>query len=139
MPYLKIEDDFVEHCSCIGFSSQEKDYHVAWQLDKIFNISLQKEEDLSHSKSKGEAFVQYSNYIYRHPENQNKIRLLTNKKDNFRLIPEFGMLDYILVIDDEFGVYDITQVIKGLREVAGISFVQEIKFESIKNKDITSF
>lgn len=139
MRYLKIEDDFVENCCCIGFTSQEKDYHVAWQLDKLLNISLQKEEDLSHSKSKGEAFVQYSNYIYRNPEHESKIRLLTNKKDNFRLIPEFGMMDYVLVIDDELGIYDVSQIIKNLREVEGISFAQEIKLESIKNKDITSF
>ncbi len=118
----------------IAISSQEKDYKLAYSINKVLDLQLsnsQTDDDLQEEivLSSVQAFH------YNDMENEFRYRFVQNRKDNSYLIPELKNVDYFFILqnDSERKLPEISTYTKKLRTIPGILAALEVRTNSIKN------
>lgn len=136
MSKKKLEVDIGVDAAVIGVVTSLKDYKLAWKINRVFKIELILEEDLVISMANGKDVV-VSNYCYQ--TDFTKINLIKNKgmdaaKASY-LVPELTQIDYFILITGEDFFMELDEVIKNLKSLPEISFVQLIDVSKLKSKD----
>jgi len=132
---LFIEYDY--NFDLCGIISQAKDYKLAWSINQILNIHLVKGSDIQlEYLDQDNVFV--SNFIY---ETENSIlRILKNRSDQENdtkplLLPELSNFDYFIMSHDSGDAFDMNDIIKTLKELDIVQYVQSINVSKLKSKE----
>lgn len=128
----KQEYDFL----LLGISSLLKDYHVAWEINKLLKIDFTKKE---YSLSQNKEFVD-KNIIsyYEYKDTDNLFRLFFNKVTLTNmdfLIPEMKSLDYILFIsgpEKEKFSENLVNDWKNTKTIKGIALIKKLNPSKLK-------
>ncbi|NMM49146.1 IPExxxVDY family protein [Marinigracilibium pacificum] len=136
MKKTKLQKSLTIDFKAVGISCTLKPYKLAWLLNKLFNLSLVKENDFMLNI--GEENLEICNYLYETPAGF--IKLIENKAANHErignlfLIPELKQFDFLLLIkeSDSFNASEMIAKIKSLDE---INFVIPIDYTQIKSKE----
>ena len=138
MKKRKLEAEFEYDFSLFGIISTLKEYKLAWLLNNILDVQLDKANDIEIEFLKSQNLI-ISNYLV---ETENSsLRLLKNKSmdqlgDNpAYLLPELKRFDYFMIIqgfEDTFS----NQVLKQkISSIPGIQYVQVFSLESLKSRE----
>ena len=138
MKKRKLEAEFEYDFSLFGIISVLKEYKLAWLLNNILDVQLDKANDIEIEFLKSQNLI-ISNYLV---ETENSsLRLLKNKSmdqlgDNpAYLLPELKRFDYFMIIqgfEDTFS----NQVLKQkISSIPGIQYVQIFSLESLKSRE----
>ena len=138
MKKRKLEAEFEYDFSLFGIISALKEYKLAWLLNNILEVQLDKANDIEIEFLKRQNLT-ISNYLF---ETENSsLKLLKNKSiDPFGdkpsyLLPELKRFDYFIIIqgfEDTFS----NQVLKQkVSSISGIQFVQFFPLESLKSRE----
>ena len=138
MKKRKLEAEFEYDFSLFGIISVLKEYKLAWLLNNILDVQLDKANDIEIEFLKSQNLI-ISNYLV---ETENSsLRLLKNKSmDQFDdnqafLLPELKRFDYFIIIqgfEDTFS----NQVLKQkISSIPGIQYVQFFSLESLKSRE----
>jgi hypothetical protein len=138
MKKRKLEAEFEYDFSLFGIISVLKEYKLAWLLNNILDVQLDKANDIEIEFLKSQNLI-ISNYLV---ETENSsLRLLKNKSmDQFNdnpayLLPELKRFDYFMIIqgfEDTFS----NQVLKQkISSIPGIQYVQFFSLESLKSRE----
>ena len=138
MKKRKLEAEFEYDFSLFGIISVLKEYKLAWLLNNILDVQLDKANDIEIEFLKSQNLT-ISNYLV---ETENSsLRLLKNKSmdqlgDNPAfLLPELKRFDYFMIIqgfEDTFS----NQVLKQkISSIPGIQYVQIFSLESLKSRE----
>ena len=138
MKKRKLEAEFEYDFSLFGIISVLKEYKLAWLLNNILDVQLDKANDIEIEVLKSQNLI-ISNYLV---ETENSsLRLLKNKSmDQFDdnqafLLPELKRFDYFIIIqgfEDTFS----NQVLKQkISSIPGIQYVQIFSLESLKSRE----
>jgi len=138
MKKRKLEAEFEYDFSLFGIISALKEYKLAWLLNNILEVQLDKANDIEIEFLKRQNLT-ISNYLF---ETENSsLKLLKNKSiDPFGdnpsyLLPELKRFDYFILIqgfEDTFS----NQVLKQkISSISGIQFVQFFPLENLKSRE----
>ena len=99
----KLQIEYSYNFELLGIRTSLKGYKLAWQLNKILNTRLIKQEDLVIHFKKGKTAA-YDHYAFRTP--MNNLNLFRNKPleaENAtpELVPEYPHFDFIIMTQSE--------------------------------------
>ncbi len=117
----------------IGISSHAKDYRISWELNKIFGIELNKENDVLFATKKGGNAV-FSMYFYKNKDEEQDVRLISNKSNGRFLIPESKASDYFLILYD-FNEYESREMLVKIRKINVVLTAFEVDVSTLKSKE----
>ena len=91
--HIDVEFDF----RLVGITCHEKDYRLAWSLNRLLGWNLERQEDLVLTNSE---VAKFALYTFR-PEDENALyTLLSNKSAGELWLPELPHYDYLLKMED---------------------------------------
>ena len=123
------ESDFI----AIGIASHQKDYRIAWALNKALDCSFIRLEDY---ESAGKKESHHAFFRWKEPEDHYTFWLLANRGEEAFLLPDLKQADYIFVIDGMVDALDINQIQQDIRNIDTVLTAFEVdqtKTKSIQN------
>ena len=128
---MDIDYDF--DFDAIGICSGAKDYKVAWRLNQLFDIRLERTpDDMEISNKSG--ISKHTLYRYRCEQTHIIYELLANKGSSGYLLPEQRQADYFLVLYDNI-ILNCTEIVHKLRTITFVSTAYEMDVERLRNKE----
>ena len=112
-----------------GISTAFADYRLTWELNQMLAIHLEKEEqrfELFMPKLKAQQAFSY--FSYADQELLTRFFLIKNKQEQQLLQADRPMIDYFLVLKDNFS-HDAAALLEQLRKINGIVAVFDFNYE----------
>ena len=128
---LEIEEDF--DFFMLGICSHVKDYRLCWEINKEFEIQLQKDPDLEVA-SNGE-IKNYSFNSYENNSGPNDFYLISNKSELGYLVPEEKKCDYFLIVKGPIEESEEVDIIKRLNASKNILTCYPIEASELRSKN----
>ena len=131
---FEYESDF----QLIGLSCHQKDYRLAWFINKELGWELRKMNNLEVILKKGEkeSFVRNT---FHDKENHLQFDLISNLGSEFYLIPEHRKADYFIRIDGYYDNSELSDLISKLRQIEIVNLAFQIDAEALKSKNNLHF
>ena len=131
---LHITNDY--DFDAIGISSHEKDYRLAWALNKHLDLQLVHLRDLIVSGQTATS----THPIFRCEDPVKKIvyTLFDNKTENGYLLSDLQQFDYVLKIEGSQHD-DSEEILKKLKQTPFVNAVLKLDVERLKSKDMLVF
>ena len=122
---LDWKDEQEDSFTLIGISCHQKDYRLCWELNKILELKLQKEEDIPGPNEE----ISFSRYYYNNEDFLQDFYLLTNKIGKIFFAPELKQADYILQIYGIRNEYEVDELIQKIISIDSVltAFVFDIE------------
>ena len=112
-----------------GISTAFADYRLTWELNQMLNIHLEKEQqrfEVFIPKLKSQQAFSY--YFFEDQELMTRFYLIKNKQEQQHLQPDRPMIDFFLVLKDNFS-HEPDALIEELRQINGIVAVFKFNYE----------
>ena len=112
-----------------GISTAFVDYRLTWELNQMLGIHLEKEQqrfELYMPKIKAQQAFSY--FSYEDQELLTRFFLIKNKQEQQLLQADRPMIDYFLVLKDNFS-HDAAFLLEQLRKINGIVAVFDFNYE----------
>ena len=112
-----------------GISTAFADYRLTWELNQMLGIHLEKEQqrfELYMPKIKAQQAFSY--FSYEDQELLTRFFLIKNKQDQQLLHADRPMIDYFLVLKDNFS-HESAVLLEQLRKINGIVAVFSFNYE----------
>jgi hypothetical protein len=128
---LEIEDEY--DFEIIGVSSHEKDYRLAWSLNKTLGWRLVRIEDAVVEGKR--STTHHARFRWTHPVDQTVFTLIDNKTPDGTFMPELIQFDYLLKIEQPSESV-MKKLQSGLRNTDFVLAFQRQEVDKLKHKDI---
>jgi hypothetical protein len=128
---LEIEDEY--DFEIIGVSSHEKDYRLAWSLNKTLGWRLVRIEDAVIEGKR--STTHHARFRWTHPVDQTVFTLIDNKTPDGTFMPELIQFDYLLKIEQPSESV-MKKLQSGLRNTDFVLAFQRQEVDKLKHKDI---
>lgn len=126
----KLEFDPPETDSLLfGICSQYKDYRLAWIINKNFDLSLKRKDDVLLEESARFAFFKYEDY-----SNRVNFMFLANKNSGNFFLKEYKQVDYFLIIGGNYQSLNHENVLSRLKQTESVLAAYPLSPEIIKSK-----
>ncbi|MFL5729152.1 MAG: IPExxxVDY family protein [Cytophagaceae bacterium] len=137
MKAIRLVVDYDYDFELLAFISPEKDYKVAWNINKLLNINLRRDEDLCLEFGKTNKLI-FSNFTY--DTEYAGLRLLRNRSFDSQdskpfLLPELKEYDYIIKTEGEKGIFNVNQISEKLKSLPLIQYIRKIEIHTLKSKE----
>tara|TARA_R110002072_G_scaffold266303_1_gene425190 strand:+ start:39104 stop:39532 length:429 start_codon:yes stop_codon:yes gene_type:complete len=103
----------------IGICSHHNDYRLAWSVNSILDIHMNKIDNYVVSSKKGVVTTEHSMYEFHHEEDRLTYFMIKNKQNGQYLIPEKTAIDYFLFLCDNCSV-EIDSLLTKLKNASSI-------------------
>ena len=135
MKKTKLIIDYEYDFDLLGLTSVAKGYKLAWEINRLFHITLVKQPDLVVGFKNG---VERSFSFYAFESSHNRLKLFKNKaseneRGKYFLIPEFPHFDFIILAAME-EQYARQELISALKSISEVQLVASIPLEGLKSK-----
>ncbi len=117
----------------IGISCHFKDYRFTHLLNKELGFSFAKETDMSVYIAGRKDPSGFSFYQFRDEDNFLHFSLISNRSEEFVLVPEARQVDFILVVEGELKKNRLNMLLKGISSIQNVLMAYEIKMAAVKN------
>lgn len=127
---LDLDFDF----SLFGISSHVANYRIAWGLNKLFELDLEREDDIDlsfESNKKGN----FSLYKFDDQEDYTTYHLLSNRCEIGYLIPELKEIDYFIQYWGPMSEKELNSFKEELRKISYVLAVVEIEPIGLKSRN----
>ncbi len=125
---LDLKDEQEDSFTLIGISCHQKDYRLCWELNKILDIELQKEEDIPGPNEE----IKFSRYYYNNEDFLQDFYLLTNKIGKVFFATELKQADYILQIYGLRNEYEVDEVVQKIISIDSVLTASVFDTEKLK-------
>ncbi|MCG3166102.1 MAG: hypothetical protein POELPBGB_01878 [Bacteroidia bacterium] len=113
---LDWKDEQEDSFALIGISCHQKDYRLCWELNKVLELELQKEEDILGPSEE----ISFSRYYYNNEDFLQDFYLLTNKIGKVFFAPELKQADYILQIYGIRNEYEMDEMVQKIISIDSV-------------------
>ncbi len=127
---LEIEDEY--DFEIIGVSSHEKDYRLAWSLNKSLGWRLVRIEDAVVEGKR--STTHHARFRWTHPVDQTVFTLIDNKTPEGTFMPDLMQFDYLLKIEQP-SESSMKKLQSGLRKTDFVLAFQRQEVDKLKYKD----
>jgi hypothetical protein len=135
MKRKRLEIEYTYDFELLGIASSVRSYKLAWEINRVLHVSLQKRDDLKLTTRAGDFFFAF----YSHQSAINTVNLFRNRSNEsdskgIFLVPEHPHMDYILYArgNEEVGGSILQEL---LREIPSIELVAFLPLAALKSKD----
>lgn len=134
----KLVVDYEYNFDLLGIISDAREYKIAWLINKILEIKLVKEKDLK-IEFLGNQNIIISNYLFK--TEHSIFRLLKNKSygggsgSPLFLLPELKDFDYLVIMEGFEDTFNIFEVVKRLRSINEVQYLQKVSISDLKFKE----
>lgn len=138
MKKLRLENDIPYDFSLIGITCTLREYRLAWELNKLLDIQLNKEKDIEIEFLKNQNLV-ISNFLFETENSQ--LRLLKNKSPNevvvqsAYLLPELREFDYFIMFRGFEDAFSASTLRNKIASIAGVHYTKEFSLEKLKSRE----
>ena len=129
---LQLDHDF--DFVLLGLVSTVKDYRACFQINKLLEIDLCKENDLELKTNKTGNTDHFSFYEYIN-EDQEEFYFICNKGKTTSLISEYKHLDYFLIVKNQLSDSTESELLKKLNSTSLILGVYSIDASRLKSRE----
>ncbi len=126
---LEITEDY--SFDLIGLSSHERDYRLAWALNRNMGWRLIRLEDLICENKKG--ISTHPHFRYMNWLDQTEITLIDNKTQEGLFLPELSQFDYVLKVENSRDELD-DSFFRKLKRTPFLMTAFQIDVEKLKSK-----
>jgi hypothetical protein len=126
---LEITEDY--DFDLIGLSSHERDYRLAWSLNRNMGWSLIRLDDLICENKKG--ISSHPHFRYLNLSDQTIITLIDNKTQEGFFLPELSQFDYILKIENSRDPMD-DHFLRKLKRTPFLMTAFQLEVDKLKSK-----
>lgn len=116
----------------IGIYSAYRDYRVCFELNRVLNFNLVRQDDLEVPLEKKGSTGLFA-WFFQFNDDEEEIYLAANKGINGYLIPELRQTDYFLVIKNPSRYTTVDDLNRKLRFVAIINSTAELDLSTLKS------
>ena len=127
---LEIEEEY--DFEIIGVSSHEKDYRLAWSLNKTLDWRLVRIADAVVEGKR--STTHHARFRWTHPVDQTVFTLIDNKTPEGTLMPDLTQFDYLLKIEQPVES-TMRKLQEGLRKTDFVLAFQLQEVDKLKFKD----
>ncbi len=117
----------------IGISCHLKDYRLSYLLNHYLELEFIKMDDFFVSASPKKNPDSFSFYHCTDEDHYNAYFLLSNRGQEFVLLPEMRQTDFLLLVEGPFKKSQLDQIQQKIRNIPNVLTCYEIKFSSLKN------
>ena len=117
----------------IGISCHLKDYRLSWLINGKLRFALAKQQDLVITLPERKEPAAFSFYSYRDEDQGFSYMLISNRSEEFVLIPEFKQLDFLLMVEGDCRRDRKETLVKAISSVPNVLTAYEIKPADIRN------
>jgi hypothetical protein len=128
--FLSTQYDF----SLIGIVTQEKDYKISWEINKLLGIELSKSKNLDIDTTKKDIIKSFTTHTYLDNDLMITYNLISNKCENGVLLNQFKNIDFLFKIDIENNSNEIIELINKIKFLQDVISVFEINISELKEK-----
>lgn len=138
MAINELENDFEYDFSLFGVVCSLKEYQVAYYINKLLSLDLEKIKDDEVENKRGGKLV-FSMFMAQ--TDSSDIRLIKNKAvESFKVtkpffLPELKEFDYFLQIHGELHDWYENEITELLKEVNQIQYIKQLEVENIDLKE----
>lgn len=132
---IKIVIDFKEDNTLLAISCHKKEYWVAYQLNEVLNIKLNRVEDLPYFNPALNSFVLYPLYYFMSDKDETAYYLLSNSNIQGKLFPAYKTNDYFLLTHGRPPETDQLNLAPKVRTIKGVQGVFDVEMDKIKDID----
>ena len=137
MKKVKLQIEHTYDFEVLGLVSPEKDYKMAWLINRQLDLDLIKWEDLE-IEFLSDPQLKISQYFLSLPHGF--VQLLKNKAINSQnqvsyLIPELKTMDYFLLVQDQTFQISINTFANKLAEIPFIQNVMKLDITKLKSRE----
>jgi len=122
--------EFKHEFQLIGIRCALEDYKLCWHLNKSFGFDFERIQDLEVIFN-GEN-IEFPLFGYEDQDNDAWYHLISNRNGGRILVPEEKQADYFLKISGEYGMVDLPELIKKIREIAPVITAYPIRLATLK-------
>ena len=134
MAKYTLEEDFDYDFKIIMISCHNKDYRLCWEINKVLDIQLTREEDIIYKKKRVKEPSHHSVFSYSDPETRNHYKLISNSSSGIHLLSDNKQADFVLMIEESYPV-DLSDISKSLRSIPIVLACYTVEPEALKEKD----
>ncbi|MBC8316189.1 MAG: IPExxxVDY family protein [Bacteroidetes bacterium] len=116
----------------VGLSTQLKDYHLSFLLNKIPGLQFARFEDLPVLFPDLETPAAYSLFTSSDEEAFNTYYLISNRNQDHFLVPSLKQTDYLMIIEGPFKKKQKDELLKALRAIPNLLLAVEVNPTTIK-------
>lgn len=127
---LEIEDEY--DFEIIGVSSHEKDYRLAWSLNKTLGWRLVRVADVVVEGKR--STTHHARFRWTHPVDQTVFTLIDNKTPDGNFMPDLAQFDYLLKIEQPADL-TMKKLLEGLRKTDFVLAFQTQEVAKLKFKE----
>ena len=125
-----LEPDLGSDFLLAGIGCHERDFRLAWDINRTLSWNLVRANDISVIQRDGKSL--HSSFVYGNDDEKITYTLLTNKTPEGILQPELAHFDFLLKIENTEQMP--TGLLKELRRVRLVSAIYEIEVETLRMK-----
>ena len=119
----------------LGITSDEKDYKLIWDINNALGWSLERKDNYRCYHQKNKIELEFPLFSYTDEDRYITYKLISNKHEGLALLEELKNLDYLLMIHDESGADEISDLSEKLKKINSIRAVFKIDIARLKNKE----
>ncbi|MFN0032935.1 MAG: IPExxxVDY family protein [Flavobacteriales bacterium] len=133
MPIYQLNIEADEDFELTGISSHQKDYRLAWAINRQMEWRLVRQTDFETKRNEQlSAFAQFTFVL---PLEQTLFTLIANKSENGMLMPELPQFDYLLKAENNPQPLDDV-FYKKLKSTLFINAAFPLPVDKLKNKHV---
>jgi hypothetical protein len=115
--YISLSDEQKFDFLMFGILCDKRDYRLCMEINKKFEISLSKMDDLSVFNNKRMEDMSFSFYEY-YSDEDDRFNLIGNKSARGFLLPELKQIDYLFVVRLERMPLNENAILADLKEIS---------------------
>lgn len=127
---LEFEAEYDFHL--IGVCSHVKDYRISWEINKLLDLELVKDQD--HTLYVQKEVLPFPFYSYLREEELKEYYLIGNRSKGVYLIPEESEVDYFLVLKGFFSNEEVKKLAQKIGRLKTVLTSFSIEVEELKSK-----
>jgi len=133
MPKLSIDIAYEIDFKIFGIVTPIQEYKLAHYLNTKLRLNLKRIIDREVFDVKSNLFQFFKQYYFKDDLDKLDYYLLKNKNLSSFCLPEFKIMDYLLLINGERYDQNDKQLISQLNKIKSVSSVMSIQAEKVKN------
>ncbi|MEN9700077.1 MAG: hypothetical protein RLZZ301_1275 [Bacteroidota bacterium] len=111
-----------------GISCAFADYRLTWELNQLLDLNLIKSDACFEIQPPKTKQIHTFRYFFYHDEALlTRIYLIKNKQENVLFMPDRPMIDYFIVLKDNF-TFEAANLMSDLRAINGVVAVFEFDY-----------
>jgi hypothetical protein len=132
---LNINEEDYYNFDLVGISCHEKNYRLAWSLNRGMNWMLSKDVDIERSV-KG---VPSNHTVFKYDDTLgNVFTLIENRAPDAIYLSDLSQFDYLLMIHHE-GEFSLENALQELRKCSFVITAYSFNVQALKNKELLLF